>query len=106
MKKFYESKHQELDFESQLRTAKVRLRAGFAAMRRHPVRIAASIFYFALLLLFLREYPVLLGLEPLIAKLTAPFIWRASILSPPIRCAIRPSWCTATLSACWTRKCR
>lgn len=77
MKKFYESKHQELDFESQLRTAKVRLRAGFAAMRRHPVRIAASIFYFALLLLFLREYPVLLGLEPLIAKLTAPFIWIA-----------------------------
>ena len=50
-------------------------------MRRHPARIAASVLYFILLLLFLRKYPLLLGLEPLIAKLTAPLIW---ICVPPL----------------------
>ena len=52
-----------------------------AAMSRHPARIAASVLYFFLLLLFLRRYPMLLGLEPLIAKLTAPLIW---IFVPPL----------------------
>ena len=81
MKKNYKDTHDELALESQLRTAKVRLRAGFAAMSRHPARIAASVLYFFLLLLFLRRYPMLLGLEPLIAKLTAPLIW---IFVPPL----------------------
>lgn len=75
MKQNYKNTHDELALESQLRTAKVRLRAGFAAMSRHPARIAASVLYFFLLLLFLRRYPMLLGLEPPIAKLTAPLIW-------------------------------
>ena len=81
MKQNYKNTHDELALESQLRTAKVRLRAGFAAMSRHPARIAASVLYFFLLLLFLRRYPMLLGLEPLIAKLTAPLIW---IFVPPL----------------------
>ena len=81
MKKNYKDTHDELALESQLRTAKVRLRAGFAAMSRHPARIAASVLYFLLFLLFLWRYPMLLGLEPLIAKLTAPLIW---IFVPPL----------------------
>ena len=81
MQKNNTNRFDELAMETQLRTAKVRLRAGFSAMRRHPARIAASILYFALLLLFLRKYPLLLGLEPLIARLTAPLIW---ICVPPL----------------------
>ena len=81
MKQNYKNTHDELALESQLRTAKVRLRAGFAAMSRHPARIAASVLYFLLFLLFLWRYPMLLGLEPLIAKLTAPLIW---IFVPPL----------------------
>ena len=81
MKEHYSNNRDELALEARLRTAKVRLRAGFSAMRRHPARIAASVLYFILLLLFLRKYPLLLGLEPLIAKLTAPLIW---ICVPPL----------------------
>ena len=81
MQKNNTNRFDELAMETQLRTAKVRLRAGFSAMRRNPARIAASILYFALLLLFLRKYPLLLGLEPLIARLTAPLIW---ICVPPL----------------------
>lgn len=81
MKEKYSNHRDELAMETQLRTAKVRLRTGFSAMRRHPARIAASVLYFALLLLFLRKYPLLLSLEPLIARLTAPLIW---ICVPPL----------------------
>ncbi|MDE6456104.1 MAG: hypothetical protein K2L38_09420, partial [Dysosmobacter sp.] len=81
MKEDYRNHRDELAMETRLRTAKVRLRAGFSAMRRHPARIAASSRYFALLLLFLRKYPMLLGLGPLAAKLTAPLIW---ICVPPL----------------------
>ena len=60
MKEHYSNIRDELALEARLRTAKVRLRAGFSAMRRHPARIAASVLYFALLLLFLRNCPLLL----------------------------------------------
>lgn len=81
MKEHYSNNRDELALEARLRTAKVRLRAGFSAMRRHPARIAASVLYFALLLLFLQKYPLLLDLGPLAAKLTAPLIW---ICVPPL----------------------
>ena len=81
MKNNYTNNPGELALESQLRAAKVRLRAGFSAMREHPARIAASALYAALLFLFLGNYPVFLGLGPLAASLTAPLIW---ICVPPL----------------------
>ena len=49
MQKNNTNRFDELAMETQLRTAKVRLQAGFSAMRRHPARIAASVLYFILL---------------------------------------------------------
>lgn len=75
----------DLRWEAQYRRAFERVRRGLVALAHNPVRLAASLLYWIMVVCLLRYYSLLLDLSPLGAKLMQPVMY---ILFPPVALAL------------------